>query len=82
MAVQAEIQCLNCGRPLAEFEGELDEPMRLGRLSCRTGRLCFRRTGRGRVVCSYCGGKPVLADVETVVRRVEPAAYAAAARRR
>lgn len=67
MTIRAEVRCLNCGRLLAEFLGDSEDRLALEALTCPTGDPCLAHSARGYLVCSRCGGTPILEDIERVV---------------
>ncbi len=66
MTIRAEVRCLNCGRLLAEFLGESEKQLTVEQLTCPNGEPCLTRNARGYLVCTYCGGKPLLEDIQIV----------------
>lgn len=66
MTIRAEVRCLNCGRLLAEFLGESEDQLTVEHLTCPRGEPCLARHARGYLVCAYCGGKPLLEEIEIV----------------
>lgn len=71
MTIRAEVRCLNCSRLLAEFLGESEKQLALEELTCPTGEPCLTRNARGYLVCTYCGGKPMLEDIQLVTEAVQ-----------
>ena len=71
MTIRAEVRCLNCGRLLAEFLGESEKQLTVEHLTCPSGEPCLTRNARGYLVCTYCGGKPMLEDIRPVRETVQ-----------
>lgn len=66
MTIRAEVRCLNCGRLLAEFLGDSEKKLTVEELTCPSGQPCLKRNVRGYLVCTFCGGKPMLEEIQLV----------------
>ena len=73
MTIRAEVRCLNCSRLLAEFLGESEKQLTVEQLTCPRGEPCLTRNPRGYLACAYCGGKPMLEEIQVILERARQA---------